>query len=84
VRLLVLAFPTELAAGRYPAPAWAILAVAGAVIAGAALYLGVRRSMGGAETPPKPPEDSARTEGSVRKPGVGGKASPPSTPGEER
>ncbi len=39
---LVLAVPTELSGGRYPAPAWAILALGGAVVAGAAIYLGVR------------------------------------------
>lgn len=42
MRLLVLAVPTELAAGRYPAPAWAILVLGGVVIAGAVVYLGVR------------------------------------------
>ncbi len=40
--VLVLAVPPDLAAGRYPAPAWAILALGGAVVAGAAVYLGVR------------------------------------------
>jgi hypothetical protein len=42
VRFLVLALPTELTGGRYPAPAWAILALGGLVVAGAAVYLGVR------------------------------------------
>jgi len=42
VRLLLLAIPTELSAGRYPAPAWAILTLGGVVFAGAAVYLGVR------------------------------------------
>ncbi len=42
MRLLLFALPTELADGRYPAPAWTILGLGGAVIAGAALYLGVR------------------------------------------
>jgi len=41
VRLLSLALPTELADGRYPAPAWAILGLGGVVVAGAAVYLGV-------------------------------------------
>ena len=44
MRLFVLALPTELADGRYPAPAWAILCLGGVVVAGAALYLGIRLS----------------------------------------
>ncbi len=40
--LLALAIPTELSGGRYPAPAWVILALGGAVITGAAVYLGLR------------------------------------------
>ena len=42
MRLLVSTLPTELADGRYPAPAWMILALSGAVIAGACVYLGLR------------------------------------------
>jgi hypothetical protein len=42
VSFLVLAVPTELTGGRYPAPAWAILALGGAVVVGAAVYLGIR------------------------------------------
>ncbi len=44
---LVLAVPTELAAGRYPAPAWAILALGAAVVLGAALFVGLRMRRGG-------------------------------------
>jgi hypothetical protein len=39
---LLFAVPTELAGGRYPAPAWAILVLGGVVSAGALVYLGVR------------------------------------------
>jgi hypothetical protein len=42
VRLFFLALPTELADGRYPAPAWTILGLGGVVVAGAAVYVGVR------------------------------------------
>ena len=42
MRSLVLAVPTELAAGRYPAPAWAIVALSVAVVVGAAVYLVLR------------------------------------------
>jgi hypothetical protein len=52
VRSFVLAVPTELAAGRYPAPAWAILALGGAVVVGAAVYLGLRLRRGSAPPPP--------------------------------
>jgi hypothetical protein len=42
VRFIFLAVPTELAEGRYPAPAWVILGLGGAVIVGAAVFLAVR------------------------------------------
>jgi hypothetical protein len=42
VTLAFAAIPTELSDGRFPAPAWAILALGVAVIAGAAIYLAVR------------------------------------------
>jgi hypothetical protein len=42
VRFLFLAVPTELAGGRYPAPGWVILALGGAVVVGAGIYLAVR------------------------------------------
>jgi len=53
VSFLVLAASTELAAGRYPAPAWAILALGGAVVVGALVYLGLRLRRGAAPTAPK-------------------------------
>jgi hypothetical protein len=43
VSFLVLAdVPRELSSGRYPAPAWVILALGIATVVGAAAYLGVR------------------------------------------
>ena len=42
MRFLFLAVPTELSSGRYPAPAWLILALGGAVIVGAGVYLALR------------------------------------------
>ena len=42
MRFLFLAVPTELSGGRYPAPAWVILALAAAVVVGAGVYLAVR------------------------------------------
>jgi hypothetical protein len=42
VRFLFLAVPTELSGGRYPAPAWVILALGGAVVVGAGVYLALR------------------------------------------
>jgi hypothetical protein len=42
VSLFVLAIPTELSAGRYPAPAWVILALGGAVVAGTSIYFTYR------------------------------------------
>ncbi len=42
MRFLFLAVPTELSGGRYPAPAWVILALGGAVIVGAGVYLAFR------------------------------------------
>jgi hypothetical protein len=45
VRFL-LAIPTELADGRYPAPPWVILGLGAVVIAGAALVLALRLSRG--------------------------------------
>ena len=42
MRFLFLAVPTELSSGRYPAPAWVILALGAAVIVGAGAYLAVR------------------------------------------
>jgi hypothetical protein len=56
VRFPVLAIPTELAAGRYPAPAWVILALGGAVVAGAVLYLALRLR----RTAPNPPDRRPR------------------------
>jgi hypothetical protein len=41
VIFLFLAVPTELAGGRYPAPAWVILTLGAVVVIGAAIYLGV-------------------------------------------
>lgn len=41
VSFLFLAVPTELAGGRYPAPAWVILTLGAVVVIGAAIYLGV-------------------------------------------
>jgi hypothetical protein len=37
-----LAVPTELSQGRYPAPAWLILALGGAVVVGAGVFFAVR------------------------------------------
>jgi hypothetical protein len=42
VRFLFLAVPTELSGGRWPAPAWVILALGGAVIVGAGVALALR------------------------------------------
>ena len=42
MRFFFLAVPTELAQGRYPAPAWLILALGGVVVVGAVAYLVVR------------------------------------------
>jgi hypothetical protein len=42
VPLAFAAIPTELADGRFSAPAWAIRALGGAVIVGAAIYLVLR------------------------------------------
>jgi hypothetical protein len=42
VSFFVLPIPTELSAGRYPAPAWVILALGGAVVVGASMYLTYR------------------------------------------
>ncbi len=39
---LVAAIPTELSAGRFPAPAWAILALGAVIVIGAGVYLGLR------------------------------------------
>jgi hypothetical protein len=40
--VLFLAVPTELSEGRYPAPAWVILALGGAVVVGAGIFFAVR------------------------------------------
>ena len=42
MRFFFLAIPTELDQGRYPAPAWLILALGGVVVVGAIVYLAVR------------------------------------------
>jgi hypothetical protein len=36
------AFPRDLAAGRYPAPAWVILSLAGVIVVGVTVFLVVR------------------------------------------
>ena len=46
MRFLFLAVPTELSGGRYPAPAWVILALGGVIIVGAGVYLAVRVGLG--------------------------------------
>jgi hypothetical protein len=54
--LVLLAVPAELSGGRYPAPAWAILALGGAVVAGAVLSLALRsRHARRASTSTSPP-----------------------------
>jgi hypothetical protein len=40
--VLFLAVPTELVQGRYPAPAWLVLALGGAVVVGAGVFFAVR------------------------------------------
>ena len=40
--LHLVADPPELAGGRYAAPAWVILSLGGAVVAGAVVYLALR------------------------------------------
>jgi hypothetical protein len=42
VTFFVLAIPTELSGGRYPAPAWLILALGGVVVVGASIFLTFR------------------------------------------
>ncbi len=65
--LVFAAVPTELSGGRYPAPAWAILALGVATLVGALAYLGflLRRALGRPKPPtsmrpPKPPSEGRR------------------------
>ena len=59
---LFLASPTELEGGRFPAPAWAILVLGGAILVGAAAYLAVRwrRGFKRGATPTPPPSKEQR------------------------
>jgi hypothetical protein len=55
--LVLAAVPTELSGGRYPAPAWAILALGIATVVGAGAYLGVRWQNARSARNPRPPEE---------------------------